>query len=67
MYFDKKNFIKYHIGTEFINAFTKIKRRYNFSQMEEFDQSLKLDQILGLRFGVIIPINRNNEGKFHYY
>ena len=35
--------------------------------MEEFDQNLKLDQILGLRFGVIIPINRNNEGKFHYY
>ena len=67
MYFNKKNSIKYHIGTEFINAFTKIKRRYNFAQMEEFDQSLKLDQIIGLRFGVIIPINRNNEGKFHYY
>jgi len=67
MYFDKKNSIKYHIGTEFINAFTKIKRTYNFAQMEEFDQNLKLDQILGLRFGVIIPINRNNEGKFHYY
>tara|TARA_Y100001933_G_scaffold259175_1_gene308484 strand:- start:645 stop:1379 length:735 start_codon:yes stop_codon:yes gene_type:complete len=67
MYFNKKNSIKYHIGTEFINAFTKIKRRYNFAQMEEFDQSLKLDQIVGLRFGVIIPINRNNESKFHYY
>ena len=67
MYFNKKNSIKYHIGTEFINAFTKIKRTYNFAQMEEFDQNLKLDQILGLRFGVIIPINRNNEGKFHYY
>ena len=67
MYFDKKNSIKYHIGTEFINAFTTIKRRYNFAQMEEFDQSLKLDQIVGLRFGIIIPINRNNEAKFHYY
>lgn len=67
MYFDKKNSIKFHIGTEFINALTTIKRRYNFAQMNEFDQSLKLDQILGLRFGIIIPINRNNEDKFHYY
>ena len=67
MYFDKMNSIKYHIGTEFINAFTTIKRRYDFAQMKEFDQSLKLDQLLGLRFGVIIPINRDNEDKFHYY
>ena len=67
MYFDKKNSVKFHIGTEFINAFTTIKRKYNFSTMEKFDQSLNLDQIVGIRFGIIIPINRNNESKFHYY
>lgn len=67
MYFDKKNSVKFHIGTEFINAFTTIKRKYNFSTMEKFDQSLNLDQLIGVRFGIIIPINRNNESKFHYY
>ena len=67
MYFHKKNSVKFHIGTEFINAFTTIKRKYNFSTMEKFDQSLNLDQLVGVRFGIIIPINRNNESKFHYY
>ena len=67
MYFHKKNSVKFHIGTEFINAFTTIKRKYNFSTMEKFDQSLNLDQLVGIRFGIIIPINRNNESKFHYY
>lgn len=67
MYFDKNTSIKYHVGFEFINAFTSNKRSYNFSDMHEVDNMTKLDQLLGFRLGVIIPINRDNQGKFHYF
>ncbi len=67
MYFSKRNFVKYNIGVEFINAFTKNRRSYDFAAMEEYDNNLKIDQLVGLKFGIIIPINRNNEEKFHYY
>lgn len=67
MYFDKNTSIKCHIGFEFINALTSNKRAYNFSEMEEIDNMKKLDQLLGFRLGVIIPINRDNQGKFHYF
>ena len=67
MHFDKNTSIKYHVGFEFINAFTSNKRAYNFSDMEEVDNITKLDQLLGFRLGVIIPINRSNQGKFHYF
>ena len=67
MHFDKKTSIKYHVGFEFINAFTSNKRSYNFSEMENIDNSTKLDQLAGIRIGVIIPINRSNQGKFHYF
>jgi len=35
--------------------------------MEEYDNDLKFDQLIGFKFGVIIPIHRNNEEKFHYF
>lgn len=66
MYFDKNTFMKFYIGTEFINAITKNNRPYNFGEMKENDFNLQLDQLLGIRFGIIIPINRNNEGDFYY-
>jgi hypothetical protein len=61
IYFSKENSVK------FINAFTKNRRSYDFAAMEEYDNNLKKDQLLGVKFGIIIPINRNNEEKFHYY
>lgn len=67
MYFDKNTSIKYHVGFEFINAFSSNKRAYNFSDMEEVENITKLDQLVGIRFGVIIPINRSNQGQFHYF
>ena len=67
MYFDKNTNIKLYLGSEFINAFTKNNRPYNFGEMELNNTDFKLEQIIGFNFGVIIPINRNNEEKFHYY
>jgi len=67
MHFDKNTSIKYHVGIEFINGFTSSKRAYNFSDMMEGENITKLDQLVGIRFGVIIPINRSNQGKFHYF
>ena len=66
MHFDKKTSVNYHIGLEFLNAFTKNRRAYNFSNGTVIDNSLKIDQLIGLKFGIIIPIQRNNEEKFHY-
>jgi len=67
MYFSKRNSVKYNIGIEFINAFTKNRRIYDFSTMEEYNNNLKKDQLIGVKFGIIIPISRDNEEKFHYY
>lgn len=66
MHFDKKTSVNYHLGVEFLNAFTKNQRAYNFSEGSEIDNSLKTDQIIGIKFGIIIPIQRSNDGKFHY-
>ena len=67
MYFDKRNSIKFHVGLDLINALTVNRRLYNFSEMTTIDNRIKLDQLVSLRFGIIIPINRNNESRFHYY
>jgi len=67
MYFDKKNSVKYHIGVEFLNAFTTNKRPYHFSEMQETESGIMLDQLFSVKLGIVIPINRNNEEKFHYY
>lgn len=66
MYFDQKTFIKFYIGTELIYAFTKNKRPYNFGLMQQNSSTTRKDQLFGMHFGVIIPINRNNESKFYH-
>lgn len=66
MYFDKSTYIKFYMGYEMINALTRNKRAYNFSEMHENQTNLNLDQLFGVRFGIIIPINRINEENFHY-
>ena len=66
-YFDKKSSINLYVGLEYINAFTKNRRTYDFELMQEYSKKLKMDQLFGIKAGLIIPINRNNEGKFHFY
>ena len=66
MYFDKKTSMKFYIGTEIIYALTKNNRDYNFSLMTWHDKNIRQDKQLGIKIGVIIPINRNNEEKFYY-
>tara|TARA_B100000902_G_scaffold302663_1_gene290667 strand:+ start:15923 stop:16657 length:735 start_codon:yes stop_codon:yes gene_type:complete len=67
IYMKKNNAFKYKIGIELINSFTKSKRSYDFPSMQQIDNSLRIDKLIGLKFGIIIPINRNNDNKFHYY
>lgn len=66
MYFSKKTFLKFVVGIEFINAITRKERVYNFVDMNYNASNLQLDQFLGIKTGVIIPINRMNQGNFHY-
>ena len=66
MYFSKKTFLKFVVGIELINAITRKERVYNFGDMNYNVSNLQLDQFLGIKTGVIIPINRMNQGNFHY-
>ena len=66
IYSDKKTSIKIHLATDFIYALTKNRRAYSFSEMEEYNKDIRKEILFGLRFGVIIPINRNNPEKFYY-
>ena len=52
--------MKFKFGIEFINALTRNRRPYNFSLREKNDSSINWDQLFGIKFGIIIPINRNN-------
>ena len=67
LYFDRKTDVKLYLGTEFIYAYTKNKRPYNFGEMEYKSKEYKSDKLVGFNFGIIIPINKKNDEKFHYY
>ena len=67
MYLDKRKYATYNFGINFINAFIKNQRPYSFNEMSPNNQDWKLNQLIGMTIGVIIPINRKNEEKFHYF
>ena len=67
MYFDKKNSMHFYLSAEIIHALTKNNRPYNFGNMEYNNDSYNIDKLFGLKFGIIIPINRRSEERFHYF
>jgi len=66
-YFSKKGRFQCYAGIELIYAFTKNRRTYLFNKMQYTDQTLRRDILLGIRTGIIIPINRRNTEEFHYF
>ncbi|MBE50752.1 MAG: hypothetical protein CMP51_03585 [Flavobacteriales bacterium] len=66
IYFHPNNFIKINMGINIINAFTKYQRLYNFSEMMSYEDKFKHNLFLGIKFGIIIPINSANTEKFYY-
>ena len=48
-------------------AYTKNRRSYLFDQEEYVSDKMNWDKLFGICVGIIVPINRKNEEKFHYY
>ena len=56
-----------YTGIEMTLAYTKNRRPYLFDQMEYTPTERRWDKLVGANIGIIIPVNRRNEEKFHYY
>ena len=67
MLIDDKNKFKIFTGINYSLAFTKNRRAYDFSTSSFSENQIRFDQLLGVHFGIIIPINRRNNEEFHYF
>ena len=66
-YYDKSGKFQIYTGINMTVAYTKLQRKYLFSDMKYASNQRSKDQLLGLKMGIIIPIKRKNEEEFHYY
>ena len=66
IYFSKKNNIRYNVGVNFIQAFTKDLRKYNYSE-QSYVSNKRIDLLIGLKFGFIIPIKERTTEQYYYY
>ena len=66
MHFSKKNNIRYLIGLESIQAFTKSLRGYNYNT-QSIDDAQRKDYLFGFKTGFIIPINQRKVERYYIY
>lgn len=66
-YYHKSGMLQISSGINYAMAYTKVQRSYDFKNNLEYLDSRSWDQLLGLKFEIIIPINRDNDEKFHYF
>ncbi len=66
-YYHKKGRVQVSSGINYMMAYTKNKRTYNFANNEYYDSQRNWDQLLGFNFEIIIPIYKKNQEEFHYY
>ncbi|MEC7646687.1 MAG: hypothetical protein VX689_04305 [Bacteroidota bacterium] len=66
-YYHKKGKIQISSGINYIMAYTKNTRSYDFANNKYYSSTRNWDQLLGFNFEIIIPIHKNNQEKFHYY
>lgn len=66
-YYHRKGKFQISSGFNYIMAYTKNQRVYDFANNEYYQNKRNLDQLLGLKIEIIIPINRKNKEEFHYY
>jgi len=65
-YFGKSNLLNFYAGFEFMQAFTKNRRKYNYDS-RSFDSGNKSDYFAGFRFGWVIPFRKRRSEEFYYY
>ena len=66
-YYSSNGKFQAYTGLNLITAYTKSMRPYLFDSMQYIDKKGTWDYLVGLHAGIIIPIQRINEEKFHYY
>ena len=66
-YYSSNGKFQMYSGVNITLAYTKNRRPYLFDQMQYTSNETNLDKLIGVNFGIIIPIQRRNEEKFHYY
>ena len=65
-FFSNTSNIRFFIGLEAIQGFTKDLRGYNYTTQTYVDTKRK-DYLFGLKYGLIIPLKKRNTGKYYYY
>jgi hypothetical protein len=66
-YYSPNGKFQMYAGINMTIAYTKNRRAYLFNEMEHTPETGNWDNLLGVNIGVIIPIQRKNQEKFHYY
>ena len=66
-YYSRKNNIQFTVGVNYILGVTMKLRPYTLNTMSYTSNKKNLDQLIGCKAGIIIPIKKRNEEKFHYY
>lgn len=66
LHVSKKNNIRFKIGLETIQGFTKSLRRYNYNS-QSFDNEKRHDLIFGIKTGFVIPISQRTSEKYYIY
>ncbi len=65
-YFSKTNNIRFLIGLEAIQAFTKDLRNYSYTNQSYINDDRR-DYLIGLKCGLIIQLKKRDTGKYYYY
>ena len=66
-FYHKKGMFQISSGLNYTIAHTKIQRNYDFANNLVYPNKRKWDNFLGIKFEVIIPIQRKNDEQFHYF
>jgi len=65
-YFSKKNNIRFFFGIESVQGFTKDLREYSYTSQTYIEDN-RIDHLIGIKCGFIIPIKKRITGKYYYY
>lgn len=66
LYFSKKNNIRFLLGIETMQGFTRDLREYNYTAQTYINRK-RIDHLIGFKTGFIVPIKKRYTGKYYYY
>ncbi|MAQ32259.1 MAG: hypothetical protein CMD26_05985 [Flavobacteriales bacterium] len=65
-FFSSTSTIRFFLGLEAMQGFTKDLRGYNYTT-QTYVTNNRIDQLVGIKCGFIIPIKKRRTGKYYYY